>query len=228
MDDLRYINSYTISINLNRTDYFTIAIPAGRLAKESIGFFKRSGLADFDDFPESRALCFSDKSCQLRILLVRNLDVPTYVLQGGADAGIIGRDVLEEGNYDLTVPFALNFGKCRLSVAAMPQMVDKLLQSSHLRVATKYPRLAADFFYRLGISCEVIKLHGSVEIAPMLSLSDCIVDLVSTGLTLKENGLVEVRKISDFCAVLVVNRSTYALHAKRLFQLLTKFQKQIQ
>ena len=164
---------------------------------------------------------------KIRVLLVRSQDVPTYVLQGGADAGITGRDVLMEGAYDLTVPFELGFGKCRLSVASLPENSKGLFQKSHLRVATKYPRLAADFFYRFGMSCEIIKLHGSVEIAPLLSLADCIVDLVSTGATLKENGLVEVHSILEFCAVLLVNRSSYALQRELLSQIFAKIQKQL-
>ena len=132
-----------------------------------------------------------------------------------------------EGDYDLSVPFELNFGKCRLSLASLPERAEELFQKSHLRVATKYPRLAADFFYRSGMSCEIIKLHGSVEIAPLLSIADCIVDLVSSGRTLKENGLVEARSILEFCAVLVVNQSAYALKTELLSQLFTKFQKQL-
>ena len=132
-----------------------------------------------------------------------------------------------EGGYDLTVPFELNFGKCRLSLASLPELSEKLFQKPHIQVATKYPRLAADFFYRSGMSCEIIKLHGSVEIAPLLSLADCIVDLVSTGSTIKENGLVELCSIMEFCAVLVVNHSSYALKTEMLSQVFAKFQKQL-
>ena len=174
--------------------------------------------------------CLFGTKKKIRVLLVRSQDVPTYVLQGGADAGITGRDVLMEGAYDLTVPFELNFGKCRLSVASLPERWEnakELFQKPHLRVATKYPRLAANFFYRSGMSCEIIKLHGSVEIAPLLSLADCIVDLVSTGATLRENGLVELYSILEFHAVLVVNRSCYALQTELLSQLFEKFQKEL-
>ena len=172
-----------------------------------------------------RDLTFWDKHKRFRILLVRSQDVPTYVLQGGADAGITGRDVVMEGTYDLTVPLEFDFGKCRLSVASLPEASKDLLKKTHLRVATKYPRLSAEFFYSSGISCEIIKLHGSIEVAPLLSLSDCIVDLVSTGKTLKANKLMEVCTIQHFYSVLVVNRCTYALRTKQLSEMIEKFHK---
>ncbi len=206
-------------------DYFTIAFPTGRLAEESLSFLRRSGLAEFDSLPEGRGLTFWDKDKRFRILLVRSQDVPTYVLQGGADAGITGRDIIMEGAYDVTIPLEFNFGKCRLSVAALSEMSNGLFKKSHLRVATKYPRLAADFFYSSGISCEIIKLHGSIEIAPLLCLSDCIVDLVSTGQTLKENNLIEVCTIDYFSTVLIVNRCAYALHTQQISKIIEKFRK---
>lgn len=206
---------------------FTFALPAGRLAEESIEFFNSVGLAEFDYIPKERILTLLDKEKKFRILLVRSQDVPTYVLQGGADGGIVGRDVLIEGEYDITVPFNLKFGQCRLSVATLPEESKYILQRSNLRVATKYPRLATDFFYRSGIACEIIKLHGSLEIAPLLSLADCIVDLVSTGETLKQNGLVEVAKIIDSCATFIVNRSTYAIKTKQLSKIFYQLQRHL-
>ena len=155
---------------------------------------------------------------------MRNQDVPKCVLEGGADAGIIGRDIIMETDYDLTVPLDLNIGTCRLSVASLAENAENILQRSHLKVATKYPRLASDFFYNCGISCDIINLNGSIEIAPILEISDCIVDLVSTGRTLKENGLVEVHKIHDFSAALIVSRATYALQNSYLQLLLSKIQ----
>ncbi len=201
----------------------TIALPAGRLAEESIDFFARAGLADFDLPKGGRSLTFLDSTGRYQILLVRSQDVPTYVLQGGADAGITGRDVLAEGGYDLTVPLELNFGYCRLSLAALEKDASELKSLPHLRVATKYPRLAQDFFFRNGISCEVIKLHGSIEIAPVLGMSDCVVDLVSTGGTLRANGLVEMDTILESSAVLVVNRSAYALQTRRINLMISRF-----
>ena len=204
---------------------FTIALPAGRLAEESINFFKDASIAEFDSIPSKRILSLWDKEKKIRVLLVRSQDVPTYVIQGGADAGITGRDILWEGAYDLTVPFEFPFGKCRLSIATLPEQAEHLFQKTCLRVATKYPRIATDYFYKKGLNCEIMKLHGSIEIAPVLSLVDCIVDLVSTGMTLKDNGLVEVSSIAEFSAVLVANRSTYALQTSILTELFGKIKK---
>lgn len=201
---------------------FTIALPAGRLADESIEFFRKSGLAEFYIPPKTRELIFFDSKKQYRIVLVRSKDVPTCVLQGGADAGITGRDVLAERGYDLTVPLQLGFGRCRLSLASPDGSESKIFEKPHLKVATKYPRLATDYFFRKGISCEVIKLYGSVEIAPALGLADCIVDLVSTGSTLKANGLTELEQIMESTAMLVVNRSAYALQTERINLMLDK------
>ena len=202
---------------------FTIALPAGRLAAESIDFFRAAGLASFTIPEGSRELMFADDTGRYRILLVRSQDVPTYVSQGGADAGITGRDVLAERGYDLTVPLQLGFGLCRLSLAAPEAGGAELLGKPHLRVATKYPRLAGDWFFRRGISCEVIKLYGSIEIAPRLGLSDCVVDLVSTGDTLRANGLRELDVILQSSALLVVNRSAYALQTDALNTVLERF-----
>ena len=202
---------------------FTIALPAGRLASDSLDFFRTAGLASFSIPEGSRELMFLDETGRYRILLVRSQDVPTYVSQGGADAGITGRDVLAERGYDLTIPLELGFGVCRLSVAAPQSGGADLLSRPHLRVATKYPRLAGDWFFRRGLSCEIIKLYGSIEIAPRLGLADCVVDLVSTGSTLKANGLYELEVILHSSALLVVNRSAYALQTGALNTILQKF-----
>ncbi|MBX7056957.1 MAG: ATP phosphoribosyltransferase [Leptospirales bacterium] len=193
------------------------------MADESIEFFERAGFARFSKPRQDRSLAFLDDSGKIRAVLVRSQDVPTYVLQGGAHAGITGRDVLEEGAYDLTAPLELGFGQCRLALAAPAERAAELLQSSHLRVATKYPRLAMDYFFKRGVSCEVIKLHGSIELAPTLGLSDCIVDLVSTGATLKANGLREIETILQSQATLTIRRAAYALDAAFIQDLLSSF-----
>ncbi len=204
-------------------DFFTIALPSGRLGEESVEFFRRSKFATFNIPEKSRELSFFDTTGRYRIILVRNQDVPTYVLGGGADAGITGRDVMAERGYDLTLPLELGFGACRLAVASRNEDVAGLFDRPHMRVATKYPRLAMDYFYRRGMSCEIIKLHGSIEIAPHLGLADCIVDLVSTGNTLKANGMRELEIILESSAVLVVNESAYALQTERMQNLLKSF-----
>lgn len=201
---------------------FTIALPAGRLADESIEFFEKCGIARFSRADIGRSLSFFDDAGEYRMILVRSQDVPTCVIAGGADAGITGRDVLEEKGYDLTVPLELNYGRCRLSLAAPVQTADSILKKEHLRVATKYPRLAMDYFFKRGMSCEIIKLHGSVEIAPMLGMADCIVDLVSTGATLNANGLKEADVIMESSAMLVAGRSAYALQTDRMNRILSQ------
>jgi ATP phosphoribosyltransferase len=202
---------------------FTIALPAGRLAEESVAFFHRAGIAEFD-FPfQGRELSFFDRKKEYRIILVRSQDVPTYVREAGVDAGITGRDVLAEHGYAETVPLELGFGACRLAVAAPVAMANLLFRKPHIRVATKYPRLAMDYFFGKGISCEIIKIHGSVEIAPNLDLADCIVDLVSTGSTLRANGLVEMETILESSALLIVNRSAYALNTERIAHIIKRF-----
>ncbi len=205
-------------------DYFTIALPAGRLAQESIAFFQQAGLTNIEIPAEGRSLLLTDPKQRLCLILARGQDVPTIVLQGGADVGITGRDILDEGNYDLTIPLQLNFGHCRLSFAAQQERSSRLKGKGYLRVATKYPRLAADYFYHCGLNCEIIKMHGSVEIAPALGIADCIVDLVSSGQTLRDNGLVELATIAHYCAVLVVSRSSYALKTERIAKLLHHLQ----
>ncbi|MDH5656126.1 MAG: ATP phosphoribosyltransferase [Spirochaetia bacterium] len=202
---------------------FTVALPAGRMAEESVNFFSRADVASFDLKNAGRELSIYDETGEYRIILVRSQDVPAYVSHGGVDAGITGRDVLAERGYEQTVPLELGFGKCRLSVAAPHENVKDLYSKPHLKVATKYPNLAMDYFFRKGISCEIIKIHGSVEIAPNLGLSDCIVDLVSTGGTLKANRLTEMDPIMESSAMLIVNRSSFALQTERVNQLIKKF-----
>jgi len=201
---------------------FTFALPAGRLALESIEFFRKSGLCDIRIPSDSRELCFTDASGDFQIVLVRPSDVPTYIIQGGAHGGITGKDVLLEGSFDLTTPLELGFGICRLSIASLVKDTD-ILRRRHLRVATKYPVQAMNYLFQKGIACEIIKLHGSVEIAPTLGLADCIVDLVSTGSTLKANGLVEHDVILKSEAVLAIGRFAYALLPEKVGMVLEKF-----
>ena len=148
----------------------------------------------------------------LRFLFVKDVDVPTYVEHGVADCGIAGRDVLLEAGSDVYEPLDLGFGRCRLMVAR-PRDAHGDPRSSALRVATKYPRVATNYFLERGVSVEVVRLAGSVELAPGLGLSDCIVDVVETGRTLEENGLEQVEEVASSSARLIVNRASY--HARR-------------
>jgi ATP phosphoribosyltransferase len=173
-------------------------------------------------FPEeslsSRRLAIEDESGRYRLIFVKPADVPVYVEHGIADCGIVGRDVLLESNADLLQPLSLNIGACQLVVAAKNGV--QLSRLGMLRVATKYPRIAAQHFGARGVAVDLIALSGSVELAPVLGLSDCIVDLVETGTTLAENGLSIIEVITDSTARLVVNRASYQLKANAVAQLI--------
>ncbi len=186
----------------------TFALPKGRLLKESVEFLMKAGIDAEETLKETRKLIF--ESGEFRFLLVKPMDVPTYVFYGAADLGIAGKDVIEEKGFELYEPLDLGFGKCRLSVAE-PVGIDEpydLEKLSFIRVATKYPRITDRYFRSKGIHPEIITLYGSVELAPLVGLSDRIVDLVQTGTTLRENGLREVDVILHSTARLIVNRAS--------------------
>ncbi len=190
-----------------------LAVPKGRILKELAPMLEACDIvpeqAFYDD--DSRKLQFSTNHENLDIIRVRAFDVATFVAYGGAHLGVVGSDALEEFSYDeLYAPVDLGIGKCRLSVA-MPKKdaeADEKARHSHIRIATKYPNLTARYYERAGIQAECIKLNGAMEIAPALGLCRRIVDLVSTGGTLKANGLVEIETILEVSSKLVVNRST--------------------
>ncbi len=188
-----------------------VAVPTGRILKELRPFLERAGIrpeAEFDD-ENSRALRFSTLTPGLDIIRVRPFDVPTFVAFGAAELGIAGYDVLAEFDYpDVYAPLDLNIGKCRLSVAEPADMVagDDPARWSHVRVATKYPSITRRHFAKRGVQAECIKLNGAMELAPSLGLSQRIVDLVSSGATLKANGLVEIERVMDVSSRLIVNR----------------------
>lgn len=189
----------------------TFAVPKGRILDEALPLMARAGLvpeAEFHD-KKSRALSFGVEGSDTRLIRVRAFDVATFVAHGAAQAGIVGSDVVEEFAYaDLYAPVDLNIGHCRLSVAE-PAGAGETQQAadSHLRVASKYPNLTRRHYERLGIQAEVVKLNGAMELAPGLGLASRIVDLVSTGRTLKDNGLVETDVILQISARLIVNRA---------------------
>jgi ATP phosphoribosyltransferase len=194
------------------TNKLILAVPKGRILKELKPLMKKAGLepaADFFD-EDSRALRFETNDPNLDIIRVRSFDVATFVAYGSAHIGIAGSDVLEEFNYsELYSPVDLNIGHCRLSVAQPANDVNqKPMARSHIRIATKYPKLTRRHFADQGIQAECIKLNGAMEIAPALDLATYIVDLVSTGGTLKANNLVETETILNISSRLVVNRTT--------------------
>ncbi|MDR2869038.1 MAG: ATP phosphoribosyltransferase [Deferribacteraceae bacterium] len=184
----------------------SFALPKGRLAEETVKLFIErgicsSGVVDFS----SRKLIFEDEAANMRFLIVRNSDVPTYVERGAADFGVVGKDVLEETGLPLYEFYDFGFGKCRMSVAAPKSTHTHYWHN--MRIATKYPAIAKRHFAGLGIFIEVIKLYGSIEIAPLTGLADYIVDLVESGETMRKNGLEEVEVIMQASARLVANQS---------------------
>lgn len=187
----------------------TFAVPKGRILDEALPLMARAGVvpeAAFHD-KENRALTFGTEGCAMQLIRVRAFDVATFVAHGAAQAGIVGSDVIEEFDYpDLYAPVDLGIGRCRLSVAG-PAADGPDGRLSHLRVATKYPALTRRHFERKGIQAECVKLNGAMEIAPALGLSSTIVDLVSSGQTLRDNGLVEQSVVLEVSARLIVNRA---------------------
>ncbi len=188
----------------------TFAVPKGRILDEALPLMARAGVvpeAEFHD-KKSRALSFACEGGDMRIIRVRAFDVATFVAHGAAQVGIVGSDVVEEFAYsDLYAPVDLAIGHCRLSVAEPAGQATGTTAASHLRVASKYPNLTRRHFERLGIQAEVVKLNGAMELAPGLGLAGRIVDLVSTGKTLKDNGLAETSVILQISARLIVNRA---------------------
>ncbi|GIX43357.1 MAG: ATP phosphoribosyltransferase [Leptospiraceae bacterium] len=203
-----------------QNEILTIALPSGRMSEEAINFLNETKIVNVQ-LPNTRELTFYDSDKKIRFLLVRNQDIPLTVIHGGANAGICGKDILYENGYDLTYPVSLPFGYCRLSLAISSDLDEKqFFKKSHIRVATKYPNLTKDYFFKKGINAEIIKLHGSIELGPILGIADCIVDLVSTGRTLKENNLKEVEVILESTATLIVNKASYYIFHKQIRELI--------
>lgn len=189
----------------------TVAIPKGRVQKQLVPMLDRAGFEASRLLDDDRTLIRETDDKRLRFLLLKPDDVPTYVEYGAADLGIVGKDVLLERRYDLYQPLDLGIGKCRMVVAGPPGVALPAVP----RVATKYARIATEHFASKGVQAEVIFVQGSVELAPLVGLSDLIVDLVETGSTLKENGLVEQELICNISSVVVANRSLFKLrHAE--------------
>jgi ATP phosphoribosyltransferase len=201
-----------------------VALPKGRLLEPALTLFAACGAAPAEA-PDSRRLLVASADQTLAFLFVKPADVPVYVESGAADLGIAGTDVLRESQADVLEPLALPFGACRMVVASPGAVPYPTLDGAVTpRVATKYPRLTRAFFAEAGRGVEVITVHGSVEVAPLLGLSHWIVDLVDTGRTLRENGLVERATILDVRAVIVVNRASQKLRLETHQELLHRLQ----
>jgi len=197
---------------VNRTDRLVLALPKGRLLDEAMPLVRAAGIlpeASFDD-PESRNLRFATNHPQIDIIRVRAFDVATFVAFGAAQIGIAGNDVLMEFDYpEIYAPLDLGIGICHLAVAEPAELAgdDDPTRWSHIRVATKYPKVTARHFARRGVQAECITLNGAMELAPGLGLCRVIVDLVASGATLRANGLVEIERVAEVTARLIVNRT---------------------
>jgi len=185
---------------------FVLALPKGRVFDDFIPLLQKTEFALKDDPKKSRKMLLDTKRPEVKVLVIRGWDIPTYITSGAANLGIVGKDILKEKEEEEFVELAdLEIGKCRLSLAGH----DNLLQgSSKLRIATKYPKTAINYMNSIGIQAEIIYLHGAQEIAPTLDLSDAIIDLVDTGKTLEENGLKELQKITDISTRLIANKAS--------------------
>lgn len=201
------------------TPSLTFALSKGRILEDSLPLLEKLGLAPKGDI--GRLLRVPSQNPNVSLLIVRPTDVPTYVAHGAADVGIVGKDILmEHGGTDLYEPLDLNIAQCRLAVAA-PQGWQP--HGKRLRVATKYPNIARQHYAKKGEQVEIIKLYGSMELAPLVGLADVIVDLVATGSTLKANGLVEIEKICDISSRVVVNRAAMKMKHEAITRLLKQF-----
>ncbi len=204
----------------------TLALSKGRIFEETLPLLKAAGIEVLDDPEKSRKLILETRDPQVRVVLVRASDVPTYVQYGGADLGVTGLDTLiEHGTQGLYQPLDLKIAKCRVSVAVRSDFdyESAVRQGSRLKVATKYVAIAREFFAAKGVHVDLIKLYGSMELAPLTGLADAIVDLVSTGNTLKANNLVEVERIMDISSRLVVNQAALKLKQVEIRRIIDAF-----
>ncbi|MBX7230275.1 MAG: ATP phosphoribosyltransferase [Burkholderiaceae bacterium] len=207
----------------------TLALSKGRILDETLPLLASVGVV-FDDPEKTRKLILPTSRADVRIVLVRASDVPTYVQYGAADCGITGKDILiEQGSEGLYVPLDLKIAKCRMSVAALAEFdyFNKVRQGARLRIATKYTETARNHFAKKGVHIDLIKLYGSMELAPLTGLADAIVDMVSTGKTLQANNLVEVEHVYDICARLIVNQAAFKTRFEQLSPFITALQKAV-
>jgi ATP phosphoribosyltransferase len=207
-------------------EMLTLALSKGRIFDETMPLLKAAGIEVLEDPEKSRKLILPTNHANVRVVLVRASDVPTYVQYGGADLGVTGLDTLiEHGTDDLYQPLDLQIAKCRMSVAVRSDFdyAAMVKQGARLKVATKYTTIARDFFATKGVHVDLVKLYGSMELAPLTGLADAIVDLVSTGNTLKANHLVEVERIMDISSRLVVNQAALKMKQADIRRIIDAF-----
>jgi ATP phosphoribosyltransferase len=208
----------------------TLALSKGRIFDETLPLLKAAGIEVLEDPETSRKLILPTNQSGVRVVLVRATDVPTYVEYGGADLGVTGKDTLiEHGGHGLYQPLDLQIAKCRMSVAVRADFdyASAVKSGSRLKVATKYTSIAREFFAQKGVHVDLIKLYGSMELAPLTGLADAIVDLVSTGSTLKANHLIEVERIMDISSRLVVNQAALKLKQEPIRAIIDAFAKAV-
>ena len=208
----------------------TFALPKGRIFDEIVPLLSAAGIEVAEDPEKTRKLIVGTSRPDVRLVLVRASDVPTYVQHGGADLGVVGKDtLLEHGGEGLYQPLDLNIAKCRMSVAVRADFdyAAAVKQGSRIRVATKYPQVARDHFANKGVHVDVIKLYGSMELAPLTGLADAIVDLVSTGSTLRANHLVEVEQIMSISSRLIVNQAALKLKREPIRAIIDAFEQAV-
>ena len=205
----------------------TFALPKGRIFDEIVPLLEAAGIRVAEDPEKTRKLIIGTSRPDVRLVIVRASDVPTYVQYGGADLGVVGKDtLLEHGGEGLYQPLDLNIAKCRMSVAVRHDFdyAGAVKQGSRIRVATKYIQIARDHFANKGVHVDLIKLYGSMELAPLTGLADAIVDLVSTGNTLRANQLIEVEEIMKISSRLIVNQAALKLKREALRALIDAFE----
>jgi len=208
--------------------YLTIALSKGRLAELAAELLEAAGIDCSELKENSRKLILTDEKNKVRFFLAKPSDVPTYVEYGAADIGVVGRDTLLEEGRDLYEVLNLKFAQCKMCVAGPKELEGKMDQVTISRVATKYPEIARQYFrHHRRESVEIIKLNGSIELAPLVGLADVIVDLVETGKTLKENGLVVLDDIADISARLIVNRVSMKMESERINALVEGIRKHL-
>ncbi|MGV8892834.1 MAG: ATP phosphoribosyltransferase [Burkholderiaceae bacterium] len=212
---------------MQNTQQLTLALSKGRIFDETLPLLKAAGITVTEDPETSRKLILATTNPNLRVIIVRASDVATYVQYGAADFGVAGKDVLiEHGGEGLYQPIDLNIAHCRMSVAVQAgfDYASAVRHGARLRVASKYVQIAREHFAAKGVHVDMIKLYGSMELAPLIGLSDAIVDLVSTGNTLRANNLVEVEHIMDISSRLVVNQAALKMKREALQPILQAFE----
>ncbi|UHA75220.1 ATP phosphoribosyltransferase [Paenibacillus sp. 481] len=201
-------------------DWLKVAMPKGRIYKQASALFREAGFFVPEEEDDSRKLRIDVPEAGMQFIMAKPVDVPTYVEYGVADIGIVGKDVLLEENKDVYELLDLGIGRCRMSVIGLPDWQPAI----HPRVATKYPNIASKYFRERGQQVEVIKLNGSIELAPLIGLADRIVDMVETGKTLQENGLIEMEEMFGITSRLIANRVSYRMKSESIQALCDRLQ----